>query len=123
MSTNTKTAAVKAAPAKKTTAAVKKTTANKTSAPKKGMVKGKTTTGFPFEVKENVGDDFELLDDLIELNKGNMLVLRRVLNKVLGEDQTKALMEHCRGEDGIVHTSAVSDEVIRIFRTINALKK
>ena len=67
----------------------------------------KTSTGFEFTVPEGVADDMELLDALIDIDDGNLSGLRKAMTMLLGEDQRKALYEHCRSKTGRVSASAV----------------
>ena len=91
------------------------------TAKKKDMVSGKTTTGFEFELPSGILDDFELLEKLNELDDNNAQ-LPAFLRGFLGEEQYKAMKEHCR-RGGVVSTAAMGQELINIFSAVNALKK
>ncbi len=78
------------------------------------MMKGATRHGFAFEVSKKVLDDMELLDAIAEIDT-NPLALSKVLVKVIGPEQKKALYDHLRGEDGRVSVRAVSEAISDIF--------
>lgn len=70
------------------------------------MIKGKTKSGFAFEMSEDLLDDFELIELFAKVND-NIMYVGQLAEKLLGTEQKKALMEHLRGEDGRVKTSDV----------------
>lgn len=86
-------------------------------------MKGKTRSGFSFNVNDNIGDDIELLEDLTKLDKGDVTVLPEVLERILGDKQKKKLYDHVRTEDGRVPLTAVSDELAQIFAAQDKTKK
>lgn len=67
------------------------------------MVKGITKTGFRFTVKENIGDDWELIEQLSEV-ESNPLVCVGILKKLLGNQQYNALKSHIKKKFGKVTT-------------------
>ena len=85
------------------------------------MIKGKTKSGFEFEINENAGDDMELVDAMADCLGTDQMKqftgLSKVLTKLLG-DNKKALYDHVRTEDGRVPTKAVEDEVAEMFNAI-----
>lgn len=79
-------------------------------------IKGKTKTGFNFIIDEDIRDDMELLDNLIEMSKGNNAVVPDILISLLGEEQKKKLYDHCRNEKtGRVSSKKVFAEIESIF--------
>lgn len=80
-------------------------------------MKGITETGFEFEVDVQALDDWEVLEQLSEMEEGNMLYAPRFVKKILGKEQGKALIEHCR-VDGRVPTEKVLSEIFDIFSKI-----
>lgn len=79
----------------------------------------KTKSGFEFELDEEVRDDIELLEALTKLDKGDMTYMSDVITGLLGEDQKKALYEHCRSPKGRVRASKVMEELKSIFEVLN----
>ena len=53
----------------------------------------------------------------------NPLALPRVLNLLLGKEQTQKLKDHVRDEDGIIDTEKVTLELEDIFKAQERLKK
>ena len=86
------------------------------------MAKGKTETGFKFEVNDNIAEDYELIEMIAEVDE-NPLVTPKLLNKLLGAEQVKALKDHIREEDGTVNVYKMLAEVKAIFDSLSELKK
>ena len=78
------------------------------------MKKIKLQNGLSLEVKDNVMDNMELLDDLVELDEGNGYAISRVLNRVLEPAEKKKLYDHLR-EDGVTKVSKVVETMKEIF--------
>lgn len=85
------------------------------------MIKGTLKSGFDFEISEAVFDDFELIELYAAVNK-NPIYLGALAEKLLGNDQKKALVEHLRGEDGVVHTTDMMNALSEIEEAIPAAK-
>ena len=79
------------------------------------MIKGKTKSGFLYELDKERLNNYELLEAIEELEE-NPLVLSRVVNLLLGKEQTKKLKDHLRTEKGIVPTEKMSEEITEIFQ-------
>ena len=85
------------------------------------MIKGITQSGFEFELDENIFDDFELVELFAKVDK-NPIFLGDLMEKFLGAEQKKALVEHLRDENGKVHTTAVMNALREIEEAIPAAK-
>ena len=79
------------------------------------MIKGKTKSGFSYELDKERLNNYELMEAIEELEE-NPLVLSRVVNLLLGKEQTKKLKDHLRTENGIVPTEKMSEEITEIFQ-------
>lgn len=79
------------------------------------MIKGKTSSGFEFEISEDIKNDYELVENLGEL-EDSPLILGRIVNQILGKEQTAKLKNHIRNENGIVPTDKMTQEIIEIFK-------
>ena len=87
------------------------------------MIKGKTSSGFKFQINEStINDDYELLELLGELEE-NPLLISKVVRKVLGLDAAAALKDHVRDEIGVVSIQKMNEEITEIFTQAKALKK
>ena len=80
------------------------------------MIKGKTKSGFLYELDKERLNNYELLEAIEELEE-NPLVLSRVVNLLLGKEQTKKLKDHLRTDNGIVPTEKMSEEITEIFQS------
>lgn len=78
------------------------------------MIKGTTESGFDFEVKEELADDFEFLELLGDFSE-NPLMASKLADKMLGREQKEALKEHLRGDDGRIKTSDMFRELTEII--------
>lgn len=76
--------------------------------------KKKTSTGFVYEINENVLNNFELLELFAEVDE-NPLLLPKLLTMLLGKDGKQALYDHVRLEDGTVPADKVSNELLEII--------
>lgn len=83
----------------------------------------KTKSGFSIEIEPDALDDMELLDELVEISRGNITKLRSVLTRLLGDNGCAALYEHLRNDKGRVPASAVSAELFEIMGLLNEGKK
>ena len=79
------------------------------------MIKGKTKSGFEYEISKDVVNDYELVENLAELEE-NPLLLGKIVNQILGKEQTARLKDHVRNEKGIVPTDKMTQEIIEIFK-------
>ncbi|TDP59850.1 hypothetical protein [Aminicella lysinilytica] len=78
-------------------------------------IAGKTQNGFEFVIEGDAMDDIELLEDLAELDNGNLRVLTDTINRLLGEEQKKKLYDHCRNENGVAKASEIFAAIQEIF--------
>lgn len=80
------------------------------------VVKGKTKTGFEFELDTNLVDDYEVLE-MYEDIKDTGLGARKLLIKLIGEEGYNRLKEHCRRKDGTISAKRVGHEMNDIMST------
>ncbi len=86
------------------------------------MITGKTSTGFAYEVEDEVLDDYELLELLNEADKGNAGAMLDTVEYVLGKKQKEALKSHIRNEKGKVSAKRMITEVMEILKSHGAGK-
>lgn len=79
------------------------------------MIKGVTRSGFPFKLDDEVIDDYELLEDLCEIDGGNDAKVPSILTRLLGKEQKESLKDHVRTDTGRVPTSRMMEELMDIF--------
>lgn len=83
------------------------------------MIKGKTKSGFAYEIEEAVIDDMDILEMMAEIEDFNeesdITVMYHFMNKLLGKEQLKSLKEHVRDEKGRAPVSKCYQEVMEIF--------
>ena len=78
------------------------------------MITGTTSSGFSFELEEDVFDDYELLEVLREIDEGNEERIVTMVDILLGDAQKKHLKEHVRDERGKVSVIRMMEEVTEI---------
>lgn len=86
------------------------------------MIKGKTSSGFEFEVSKDVMNDYELLENLGEFDD-NPAIIGKVVKQVLGKEQANRLKNHVRNENGLVPTDKMSEEINEIFAKVGLEEK
>ncbi len=86
------------------------------------MISGKTASGFEFEMDDQALNDMELIEDLMQVDKGDVTALPGVLKTLLGEEQKKKLYDHVRNEKGRVPMDLLAKEVTEIFKASKTVK-
>ena len=84
-------------------------------------MKGKTSTGFEFDIEDERLDDMELVDIMAEIDE-NPLLMPKLCKMLLGEEQKKRLYDHLRSEDGRVPIEATTNAMQEIFNSPGDLK-
>ncbi len=83
------------------------------------MTEGKTKSGFAYVIDDDVRDDMELLEGFIALDNGDMTSLPQCITSLLGDEQKRALYDHCRSEKtGRVSAKKVMAEVGEILNDV-----
>jgi len=77
-------------------------------------VKGKTKSGFEYEIPEENLNNYELVESIGGIEE-NPLLITKTVTLLLGEEQKERLKDHVRTETGIVPTDKISDEIMEIF--------
>ena len=80
------------------------------------MVTGKTSTGFIYELPDDAFDDYELLETLRKVDKGELDYIVDAIDMLFEEKQKDALKEHIRKENGKVSATKLLSEVMEIFQ-------
>lgn len=78
------------------------------------MRKGTTESGFTFEVDEEELNDMEFVELLADAQEDS-LMFPRLIERMLGKDQKKALYDHIRNKKGRVPVDATIDIVTEIL--------
>lgn len=86
------------------------------------MAKVKTETGFVCTVNDDALNDVELLDAILDMESGEPVSIRSIVDRVIGSDGRKELYNHVRNDKGIVQVDAIMDELKCIFDSVNGLK-
>lgn len=82
------------------------------------MKKGKTTSGFKYEVDENVLDDMELIDAMAAAQGEDPTQISIVVRKVFGMEQKNRLYEHLRTPDGRVPLTDVANIITEVIESL-----
>lgn len=85
------------------------------------VVKIKTKSGFECEIDEVVVNDMEVLDLVVDIEKGNALKYPELLDKLMGKETKQRLYDHVR-VDGRVPYAAIDAEITEIFVVLNGGK-
>lgn len=73
------------------------------------MIKGKTKTGFKFEIQEEIANDYEFIENLSQIDE-HPEIYPKILKSTLGEVQYEALKNHVRDETGKVPLDKITEE-------------
>lgn len=84
------------------------------------MITGTTSSGFAFELEDDVLDDYELLEVLHKVDNGEESYVVEMVDMLLGYEQKNRLKEHIKNTNRRVSASKMMDEVAEIF---NATQK
>jgi hypothetical protein len=84
------------------------------------MEKGKTTTGFEFTINPDVFDDWEMLEKLNAIDKGDTNLVVDVAREVLGIEQLDALKAHIKADKGKVSITDMMAALEEIFEACSA---
>ena len=79
------------------------------------MIKGKTESGFEYQIQKERLENYELIEVLSEVDE-NPLLLPKTVNLLLGKEQANRLKEHLRDTDGLVSTDKLTAEIMDIFQ-------
>ena len=77
-------------------------------------MRGTTSTGFTFDLPDDVMNDMELFEDLRAMDHGDPTAMVPVVQRLMG-DQKQALYDHVRTESGRVPIDKVTSEILEIF--------
>lgn len=78
-------------------------------------IKGTTTTGFAFEVDEDVFDDYDLVLLFGQYQESpSMILFDKIADKFIGVEQKQALMDHLRDKNGRLRTSDMINALAEI---------
>ena len=86
------------------------------------MITGTTESGFEFEMDEGSLDDYELLEDICDMDNGDPLKITMIARRLLGKEQMQALKEHVRNEEGRVSAARITEEIAQIFGSQSEVK-
>ena len=79
------------------------------------MIKGKTSSGFEYQLSKARLENYELIESLNEVEE-NPLALPKTVNLLLGKEQSDKMKEHLRDEEGLISTEKLSSEIMEIFQ-------
>lgn len=82
------------------------------------MVTGTTKSGFSFEIDPDALNDWDTLELIGVIHNGDAMAKFAVfdlIKRLLGEEQTNRLKDHCRNEKGFVPLDIVQNELFDIL--------
>lgn len=84
------------------------------------MLEGKTKSGFEFNISDETLDDWELFEDISEMDeKGGELKFIKAAKRLLGQEQYESLKEFLRNNEGRVSATLMSETISEIFFSTN----
>ena len=82
-------------------------------------MKGTTKSGFEFEIDDDLFDDYEILEGLCSIDRGETSTFPILVKDILGDDQLARLKNHVRTEKGKVPATALMNEFEEILSASN----
>lgn len=82
------------------------------------MKKGKTESGFKYEIDEKVLDDMELIDAMAASQGEDPTQISTVVVKIFGAEQRKKLYDHVRDKNGRVPIGEVANIITEIINSL-----
>lgn len=79
------------------------------------MIKGKTESGFEFEIDEHKVADMRVIDAMVEVEDGGLGGVSRLVKLVMTPTQRSALYAHCMDGD-VVSIEKVTKEIFEILQ-------
>lgn len=79
-------------------------------------ITGTTESGFRYTLPPDALDDYELLENLCDIDNGDTSKITGTARQLLGDAQIEALKDHVRKENGRVLASKMIEEIIQIFK-------
>lgn len=83
------------------------------------MIRGKTESGFEFELDENVLDDWKLMKYLRNVDKGDVQYIVDIEERLLGEDQCEKLETFIEEKYGKATGTLMTKEIASILEATN----
>ena len=77
-------------------------------------MRGVTKSGFAFELEDEAFNDYEILEQLRAVDKGDLTAIVDVVNTLFSEEQKNALKEHLSDKHGRVGMKEMIQEVAEI---------
>lgn len=85
------------------------------------MIKGKTKSGFVYEISDARLKNYELVELLAEVDE-NPLLLPKLVKVMLGDELADKLKDHIRDDEGLVDLDKVNQEIAEIFESQKQIK-
>lgn len=79
-------------------------------------ITGTTESGFRYTLPPDALDDYELLENLCDIDNRDASKITGTARQLLGDAQIEALKDHVRKENGRVPASKMIEEIIQIFK-------
>lgn len=79
------------------------------------MVEGKTKSGFDFILSDDAMDDWDLLESLRKIDKGEQQYIIDAAIQLLGENQYNKLKDFLRQKNGKLNATIMSTNIMEII--------
>lgn len=86
------------------------------------MLKGKTKSGFTYQISEERLNNYELLELFGDMEE-DTTKLPQVIRLLLGKELATKLKDHVRDADGLVPADKMGEEIQEILDSQNQVKK
>lgn len=86
-------------------------------------MKGTLKCGFSYEIEDDALDNWDLIEKLREIDKGDTSAIVDAFPLLLGEEQFAALKKHLRGDGKRVRFTDMVGALVEIREQQNSVKK
>ena len=86
------------------------------------MIKGITSTGFKFEIEDDVLDDWNILKYLKKIDEGEIEYIIDVVPLLLVKEQEEKLEKHSKELEGRIRMTSMAKEISEIMESGKDLK-
>lgn len=87
------------------------------------ILKGKTESGFEYEIPKKRLKNYYLLRAASKVDKGDFEAAEKMLNLLFGKEQTEEFLNHLEEGDDYLDSEVLFADIKSIFENNNELKK
>lgn len=79
------------------------------------MIEGTLKNGFKYQIEEEKLDDWEIIENLSDIENGKYYIIVDVARKILGDEQYNKLKDAVRTKEGKINTQDMYDAITELM--------